>query len=452
MRTAIPLTGSMLERLFELKSNGTTVRRELIAGATTFAAMSYILAVNPAILSDGTGMDRNALITTTALASAGITALMAILTNYPFAVAPGMGLNAFFTFTLVRGAGIPWPAALGIVFCSGILFLLLTVTGLRASLIRALPQELKVAISAGIGLFIAFIGLQNGGLVVHNDTTLVTLGNLRQPAALAVVGGIILAGILSHRRTPGALFLTLLAITVCGFWIPSASGPGCLTRLPESGRWVSWPPSLSPLFLKFDLAWFWSHWRQAVPLVLTLLFLDVFDNLGTLIGLGQRAGYLDGAGNLPRVGRVLTADATAAIVGSALGTSTVTSYIESAAGIESGGRTGLTAIAVAGCFLGALFLGPLIGIIPAAATAPVLVVVGISMMQGLRTLNLEDPGTSIPVGVTVLAMPLTFSIAEGLALGFVVHVGILLGTGRIREIRPLSWILTVLFVMQWVTR
>ncbi len=442
----------MLERLFRLRSNGTTARRELVAGMTTFAAMAYILAVNPAILSDGTGMDRNALITATALSSALITALMALLTNYPFAVAPGMGLNAFFTFTLVRGSGIPWPAALGIVFYSGILFLVLTVTGLRASLIRSLPHELKVAISAGIGLFIAFIGLQNGGIVVHHDATLVTLGNLRQPAALTVIGGIILAGILCHRRVPGALFLTLLVITTAGLWIPGASGSGTLTRLPDSGRWISWPPSLEPLFLKFDLAWFWTHWRQALSLVLTLLFLDVFDNLGTLIGLGQRAGYLDEHGNLPKLGRVLTADAGAAIVGSALGTSTVTSYIESAAGIESGGRTGLTGIAVAVCFLMSLFLGPLIGIIPAAATAPVLVVVGIFMMQGLRSIDLDDLSKAIPVGVTVLAMPLTFSIAEGLALGFVVHIGILLGLGRHRQIQPLSWILTLLFVVQWMTR
>ena len=442
----------MLERLFQLRSNGTTIRGELVAGMTTFAAMAYILAVNPAILSDGTGMDRGALITATALSSALITALMALLTNYPFAVAPGMGLNAFFTFTLVRGAGIPWPAALGIVFYSGILFLLLTITGLRARLIHSLPHELKVAISAGIGLFIAFIGLQNGGIVVHHDATLVTLGNLRQPAVLTVIAGIILAGVLCHRRTPGALFITLLGITAAGFWIPNTSGSGVLTRLPESGNWISRPPSLEPLFLKLDLGWFWSHWRQALPLVLTLLFLDVFDNLGTLIGLGQRAGYLDEHGNLPRLGRVLTADAGAAIVGSALGTSTVTSYIESAAGIESGGRTGLTGLAVAGCFLLSLFLGPLIAIIPTAATAPVLVVVGILMMQGLNDLDLKDPSHAIPVGVTLLGMPLTFSIAEGIALGFVVHIGILVGTGRLREIRPLSWILAFLFMAQWLTR
>jgi adenine/guanine/hypoxanthine permease len=442
----------MWERLFQLRSNGTTIRTELVAGMTTFAAMAYILAVNPAILSDGTGMDRQALITATALSSALITALMALMTNYPFAVAPGMGLNAFFTFTLVRGAGIPWPAALGIVFYSGILFLLLTVTGLRASLIRSLPHELKVAISAGIGLFIAFIGLQNGGVVVHHAATLVTLGNLRQPAVLVVIAGMILAGVLCHRRTPGALFITLLVITAAGFWIPNPSGSGMLTRLPASGAWISWPPSLEPLFLKLDLGWGWSHWRQALPLVLTLLFLDVFDNLGTLIGLGQRAGYLNADGDLPRLGRVLAADAGAAIVGSTLGTSTVTSYIESAAGIESGGRTGLTGIAVAGCFLLSLFLGPLIGIIPTAATAPVLVVVGILMMQGLRSLDFEDLSKAIPVGVTVLAMPLTFSIAEGLALGFVVHIGILVGLGRHRQIRPLSWILTLLFVAQWMTR
>jgi len=442
----------MLDRLFQLRSNGTTIRTELVAGMTTFAAMAYILAVNPAILSDGTGMDRQALVTATALSSALVTMLMAFLTNYPFAVAPGMGLNAFFTFTLVRGAGIPWPAALGIVFYSGILFLLLTITGLRARLIHSLPHELKVAISAGIGLFIAFIGLQNGGVVVHHDATLVTLGNLKQPAVLTVIAGIILAGVLCHRRTPGALFITLLVITVAGFWIPNASGSGALTRLPDSGNWISRPPSLEPLFLKFDLGWFWSHWRQALPLVLTLLFLDVFDNLGTLIGLGQRAGYLDEHGNLPRLGRVLTADAGAAIVGSALGTSTVTSYIESATGIESGGRTGLTGIAVAGCFLLSLFLGPLIAIVPAVATAPVLVVVGILMMQGLHDLDLKDPTQVIPVGVTILGMPLTFSIAEGLALGFVIHIGILVGLGRHRQIQPLSWILTLLFVAQWMSR
>jgi AGZA family xanthine/uracil permease-like MFS transporter len=267
-----------------------------------------------------------------------------------------------------------------------------------------------------------------------------------------VIAGMILAGVLCHRRTPGALFITLLVITAAGFWIPNPSGSGMLTRLPASGAWISWPPSLEPLFLKLDLGWGWSHWRQALPLVLTLLFLDVFDNLGTLIGLGQRAGYLNADGDLPRLGRVLAADAGAAIVGSTLGTSTVTSYIESAAGIESGGRTGLTGIAVAGCFLLSLFLGPLIGIIPTAATAPVLVVVGILMMQGLRSLDFEDLSKAIPVGVTVLAMPLTFSIAEGLALGFVVHIGILVGLGRHRQIRPLSWILTLLFVAQWMTR
>lgn len=441
----------MLDALFKLKENNTTVGREMQAGLTTFAAMAYILAVNPAILANA-GMDKAALVTVTAVTAALATALMALLTNYPIALAPGMGINAFFTFTIVLGKGVPWTEALGMVFVNGVVFLALSLTGWRERIIAAIPHSLKLAITAGIGLFIAFIGLQNGGVVIHHDATLVTLGNLRQPAVLTVIAGIILAGVLCHRRIPGALFITLLGITAAGFWIPNASGSGVLTRLPESGNWISRPPSLEPLFLKLDLGWFWSHWRQVLPLVLTLLFLDVFDNLGTLIGLGQRAGYLDEHGNLPRLGRVLTADAGAAIVGSALGTSTVTSYIESAAGIESGGRTGLTGLAVAGCFLLSLFLGPLIAIIPTAATAPVLVVVGILMMQGLNDLDLKDPSQAIPVGVTLLGMPLTFSIAEGIALGFVVHIGILVGTGRLREIRPLSWILAFLFMAQWLTR
>jgi adenine/guanine/hypoxanthine permease len=441
----------VLERVFRLQANGTTVRRELVAGVTTFAAMAYILAVNPMVLSDGTGMDRGALITATALASAIMTVLMALATNYPFALAPGMGLNAFFTYTLVRGAGIPWQAALGLVFYSGVLFLLLTVTGVRKRLIAAIPHELKVAISCGIGLFIAFIGLKNGGLVVKSDATLLTLGRLDQPATVLVLFGIILAAVLMVRRIPGGLMLTVLILTGIGFWIPSPTGAGMLSQWPEHG-WISAPASLSSLFLKFDLGWFWDHWRMALPLVLTLLFVDVFDNLGTLLGLGQRVGYLDDQGNLPRLGRALTADAGAAMIGSALGTSTVTSYIESAAGIEAGGRTGLTAWVVSACFLMALVFSPVIALIPAAATAPILVVVGVFMMQSLTTLDLSDLTKAAPVVVTLLAMPLTFSIAEGLALGFVVYVGLMAGVGRAREVTPISWVLGVLFLLQLVTR
>jgi AGZA family xanthine/uracil permease-like MFS transporter len=436
----------VLERVFQLTQHRTTLRRELVAGLTTFAAMAYILAVNPGILGQ-TGMDRGALITATALASALMTAVMALATNYPIALAPGMGLNAFFTFGLCLGAKIPWQAALGLVFYSGVLFLLLTLTGIRKKLIEAIPHELKLAITCGIGLFIAFIGLKGGGIIVASPPTLVSLGDLHQPGPLLVLGGIVLTAVLVWRKVPGAIILVIGVITVLGFFLKTTGADGKvlpLTSAPEAI--VAMPASLAPTFLQLDLGYFWSHWRQCLPLLLALLFVDLFDNMGTLIGVCQRAGLLDKDGNLPKLGRALTADATAAMVGSTLGTSTVTSYIESAAGVEAGGRTGLTALTTAGCFLLALFLSPLIAIIPAAATAPALVIVGVFMMQSVAELDLKDFGKAVPAVVTMLAMPLTFSIAEGIALGFVVYVLFSLGTGRAKEVKPLAWVLGALFL------
>lgn len=437
----------MLERFFQLQSHGTTVRRELVAGLTTFAAMAYILAVNPAILGQ-TGMDRGALITATALASALMTAVMALATNYPLALAPGMGLNAFFTFTLCLTAKIPWQAALGLVFYGGVIFFALSVTGVRQKLIEAIPRELKLAITCGIGLFIAFIGLKGAGVIVANPATLVSLGDLRGAAPLLTLGGIVMAATLVWRKVPGAIVLTVLALAAAGLFL---DGPGgAVTAHPD--RWIGLPASLGPSFCKLDLGYFWAHWRECLPLLLTLLFVDLFDNMGTLIAVCQRAGLLDVEGRLPRLGRALMADAAAAMVGSVIGTSTVTSYIESAAGVEAGGRTGLAALATSACFLLALVFNPVIAVIPAAATAPALVIVGVFMMQSLVELDLADFRKAVPAVVTMIAMPLTFSIAEGLALGFVVYVGLNLLTGAARKVTPLAYALGALFLWQLISR
>jgi adenine/guanine/hypoxanthine permease len=438
----------MLERWFQLAAHGTNVRREIVGGLTTFAAMAYILAVNPGILSEA-GIDKGALITATALASAIMTVVMALATNYPIALAPGMGLNAFFTFGICLGAKIPWPAALGIVFYSGVVFFVLSVTGIRRKIISAIPHELKLAITCGIGLFIAFIGLKNGGVIVASPPTLVSLGNFREAGPLMVLFGIVLAAVLVWRKVPGAIVITVIALTGIGFLLRGPDGKP-LTSVPTAV--VSMPASLGPTFLKLDLGYFWQHWKECLPLMLALLFVDLFDNMGTLIGVCQRAGLLDADGNLPKIGRALTADATAAMVGSTLGTSTVTSYIESAAGVEAGGRTGLTAITTAFCFLGALFLTPLIAVIPSVATAPALVIVGVFMMQSVAELDLRDFSKAVPAVITMLAMPLTFSIAEGIALGFVVYVSFNLLTGRARQVTPLAYVLAALFLAHLVFR
>jgi AGZA family xanthine/uracil permease-like MFS transporter len=437
----------MLERFFALKDHQTSVSREVVAGLTTFAAMAYILAVNPSILST-TGMDKGALITATAVASGVMTTVMALATNYPIALAPGMGLNAFFAFTLCGAKGIPWQAALGLVFYSGLIFLALSVTGLRKRLVEAIPIELKLAITAGIGFFIAFIGLKNGGVVVANPATFVGLGDLSKPGPLLVIAGIIATAILVTRKIPGAIILVILALTLVGLIVPSPDGKGMITALPNGI--VNLPASLAPTFLKLDLTYFWKNFLDAIPVVLSILFVDLFDNMGTLIGVSKRAGLLDKSGNLPKIGQAFMADAGAAMFGSSLGTSTVTSYIESAAGVEAGGRTGLTVIATACCFFLALFFAPLILIIPSVATAPALVIVGAFMMQGLAELDLRDFEKAAPAFITILAMPLAFSISEGIAFGLLTYVGLKLGTGKSKEVGALTYVLAVLFILHFL--
>jgi adenine/guanine/hypoxanthine permease len=437
----------MLERFFSLEEHRTSVSREVLAGLTTFAAMAYILAVNPSILST-TGMDKGALITATALASAVMTAVMALATNYPIALAPGMGLNAFFAFTLCGAKGIPWQAALGLVFYSGLIFLLLSVSGLRKRLIAAIPIELKLAITGGIGFFIAFIGLKNGGVIVANPATFVGLGDLSKPGPLLVIAGIIATSVLVTRKTPGAIILVIVALTIIGLFVPASDGKGMLTPLPNGI--LNLPASLAPTFLKLDLGYFWTNFLSALPVVLAILFVDLFDNMGTLIGVSKRAGLLDEEGNLPKIGRALMADAGAAMFGSTLGTSTVTSYIESAAGVEAGGRTGLTVIATASCFLLALFLTPLILIIPAVATSPALVIVGAFMLQGLAELDLKDFEKTVPAFVTILIMPLAFSISEGIAFGLLTYVGLKIGTGKFKQVSVVTYVLAVLFLLHFL--
>jgi len=434
---------STLARFFRLAENRSSVKQEITAGITTFAAMAYILAVNPVVLS-AAGMDKGAVITATALASALMTAAMALATNYPIALAPGMGMNAFFAYTICINMGIPWQPALAMTFISGSLFLVLSLSGIRRRIMDALPLELKLAISAGIGLFIAFIGLKNGGVIVSDPVTFVRIGNLASFPCLMVLGGIILAAVLVWRKVHGAIILTVLTLTVIGLFVPANEAGQPLVSRPES--WMAMPASLAPTFLKFDFQYVFANFAKCLPLILAILFVDVFDNMGTLIGVTSRAGLLDSKGNLPRVGRVLAADASAAMVGACLGTSTVTSYIESAAGVEEGGRTGLTALVVAGCFLLALFFHPLFLAIPAIATAPALVIVGIFMMQSMAKLDLGDFAKAVPAVLTIILMPLSFSISEGLSIGFLAYVALMIGIGRAREVTWIGYVLALLFL------
>ena len=431
----------MLNRLYQLDQSGTTVGREIQAGATTFAAMAYILAVNPAILA-AAGMPQAALITVTARTSAVSTLLMGFLTNYPLALAPGMGINAYFAFTVCLGLGVPWQSALGLVFVNGVIFLALSVTGVREKIIAAIPHQLKLAITCGIGLFIAFIGLKNGGIVVSNPATFVTHGDFGSPAVLLCFGGILLTAVLVARRIPGAIILSILAVTAVGLLVSNGKG-GTVTTMPSA--LFSAPASPAPTMLQLNFDLLMHDFGKALPIILTLLLVDMFDNIGTLIGVTQRAGLLDRDGKLPKAGRALVADSLAAILSSLFGTSTVVSYIESASGVEAGGRTGLTGATTAILFLLALFLTPVILAIPAAATAPALVIVGVFMFQSVAQLKLDDFAETAPAFLIIAGIPLSFSIAEGIGLGLIAYAVLHLGTGRARQASPLTYVLALIF-------
>jgi AGZA family xanthine/uracil permease-like MFS transporter len=426
----------MLDHWFALTANGTTVRTELVAGATTYLTMAYIVFVNPLILADA-GMDRGAVFVATCLASALATLLMALFANYPLALAPGMGINAYFAYGVVKGLHYSWEVALGAVFLSGLLFLILSLTRLRAWLVDAIPRSQKMAISAGIGLFLGIIALKDAGIVVASKETLVTLGDLKTPAALLAGAGFLVMVALDHRAVPGAIILAVLATAAAGILLHVSPFFGIAAA----------PPSLAPTFLQLDLRAAWD--AGLATIVFVFLFVDLFDNTGTLIGVAHRAGLLDEDGRLPRAGRAFSAAALAAMSGALLGTSTVTSYIESAAGVKAGGRTGLVGVTVAALFLLTLFLAPLAQSVPAYATAPALLFVACLMARGLAELDWDDPTEYAPAVVTALAMPLTFSIANGIALGFISYAAVKLLSGRFSEASVSMLVLAALFVVKY---
>ncbi len=425
----------MLEKLFQLKAHNTNVRTEILAGVTTFLTMAYILFVNPAILGE-TGMDKGAIFVATCLAAAIGSALMGLIANYPIALAPGMGLNAFFTYTVVLHMGHTWQVALGAVFISATLFFLLSIFRIREWIVNSIPLPLRSAIAAGIGLFLALIALHNAGIVVDNPATLVGMGDLKQPSViLATLGFFLIVG-LESLKVRGAVLIGILAVTVASI----AMG------VTPFGGVVSMPPSLAPTFLQLDIAGALDV--GLISVIFAFLFVDLFDNSGTLIAVAKRAGLMGKDGHMPKMGRALIADSTAAMAGSLLGTSTTTSYIESAAGVSAGGRTGLTAIVVAVLFLLALFFAPLAGSVPAFATAPALLFVAVLMASGLAEINWDDVTEAAPVVVTALAMPLTYSIANGIAFGFISWTAVKLISGRHRDLNPALVILSILFVIK----
>ncbi|PKI02960.1 NCS2 family permease [Glaciecola sp. 33A] len=434
-----------LDKTFSLSQHATTVKTEIIAGLTTFAAMSYILIVNPSILGLS-GMPVAGLITVTALAACVGTLLMAWLTNYPIALAPGMGLNAFFAFTICLTREIPWEAALGIVFYNGILFLLLTLSGLRQKIADAIPAALKIGVQCGIGLFIAFIGLKNAELIIDNQATFVGLGDLSQPEILLAFLGIIFTIVLVIKKVTGAILISIATLTVIGLFVPIEGG--YLTAMPDGI--VGLPAPISDTFFAMDLRYPIVNFATTWDLIFALMFVNMFDTIGTLIGVSKRAKLVDSNGKLPKMGHAMTADAASSVVGAAFGTSPVTSYVESAAGVSAGGRTGLTAVVVAICFLLALFLSPLMLVIPIMATTPALVMVGIFMMDSIKELDFSDLASVATASIALMAMPLTFSISEGIALGFITYVGIKVGTGEFKKVSLITYFMAAVFLLRYI--
>jgi AGZA family xanthine/uracil permease-like MFS transporter len=426
----------MLEKFFHLKENNTTVRTELIAGITTFMTMSYIIFVNPSILAE-TGMDFGAVMVATIVASSTAMLLMGLWVNYPIALAPGMGLNAYFTYSVCLGMGYPWQTALGAVFISGVLFLVLTFLKIRQLVVDSIPNSIKLATAAGIGLFIAFIGLQNAALVKGNPQTLVTLGQFTQPSALLTLFGVMVIAALMQLKVRGAILYGILL----NWFI------GLVFGLIEYQGIFSLPPNPAPTFLKLSLSGIWSE--GLLTIIFAFFFVDLFDSTGTLVGVAEQGGFIKSDGSFPRVERALTTDAAGTIAGSLMGTSTVTAYIESASGIAEGGRTGLTTVFVAILFLFSLFLSPLAKSIPTFATAPALIVVGSLMMKQLTKLPWDDVSEMIPAFAVMLFMPLTYSIANGIAMGFIFYPIVKALSGKFRDIHWLTWILCFLFLFRF---
>ena len=425
----------MLEKLFQLEASGTTVRREVIAGLTTFLTMAYIIFVNPSILQIA-GMDFGAVFMATCLAAAFGSAFMGLYANYPIALAPGMGLNAYFTFGVVKGMGYTWEVALGAVFISGLLFLVISLVKIREMIVNAIPMSMKLGIAAGIGLFLAIIALKNANVVAAHPATYVTMGDVKSLPVLLSAFGFALIAALSARRVPGAIIISILLVTVMA--IPLG--------LTEFKGIASAPPSMAPTFLKMDIKGALEVGLWAI--IFVFLFVDLFDNTGTLIGVAHRGGFLDKDGKLPRIGKALVVDSASASVGAVLGTSTTTSYIESTAGVDAGGRTGLTAVVVALCFVLAIFFAPLAGTVPAFATAPALLYVACLMAMSFKDLDWEDVTEFVPAVITAITMPLTFSIAHGIGIGFICYAAIKVLSGRAGEMKIAVPIIAALFAIK----
>lgn len=418
----------ILENYFKISERGSTVKQEIIGGITTFLAMSYIIFVNPAILGDA-GMDRGALITVTCLASALATLLSGVWANAPFALAPGMGLNAFFTYTLVLGKGVPWQTALGIVFISGFFFLILSIGGVREKIANAIPLPLKIAVGGGIGMFITLIGLKNMGVVVANDATLVALGPITTTVLIGIVG-LIVSMVLEIERVKGGMLIGIIVSTILAFITGNVDVPS---------QFISMPPSAAPIAMKLDIIGAFK--LSLIGPIFSFMFVDLFDTLGTLISCSKQMGMVDEKGHIQGLGKMLYTDVSATIAGAMMGTSTVTTFVESAAGVAIGARTGFASVITALMFIGALFFSPIVGVVPAYATAPALIIVGGYMFKNVKDLDFTDMKSLFPAFIIIVAMPLTYSISIGLSLGFLAYILLHLVTGDFKKIN-----FTLLFI------
>ena len=450
-----------MEKLFKLKEHNTTVKTEVMAGITTFLTMAYILAVNPNMLS-ASGMDNGAVFTATALASALATFIMAFWANYPIALSAGMGLNAYFAYTVclgqLQGIDDPWKVALAAVLVEGIIFIILSFFKLRETIVNAIPENLKYGITSGIGLFIAFVGLKGAGVVVSDDSTLVALGNFGRPEVALCLIGILVIAVMNHYNVKGSILWGILITWILGIiaqltgWYVVDPDAGAASLIPSLSASSFIPPSISSTFCKFDFAWIGSHVSEFVVIVFSFLFVDMFDTIGTVIGVAEKADLLDEDGNLPRVGRVLMADAIGTVAGSMLGTSTVTSFVESSSGVAEGGKTGLTAMTTGILFLVALFLSPIFLAIPSFATAPALVIVGFFMASSIKKMEFDgDLADAVGGYLAFLMMPLTYSIANGIMFGVLAWFIIKVCTGQLKKIHPVMYIVCALFIIRVIT-
>lgn len=433
------MNSSFLERKFSLTRRGTNARTEFLAGLTTFMTMSYILIVNPTMLGKA-GMDQGGVFTATIISSVIAMLFMGLYANFPFALSAGMGLNAFFTFSIVIGMGHDWSYALTAVFLEGIIFIFLSIFKVREALFKAIPLQLKNAVSVGIGLFIAMIGATNSGIVVANESTFLALGNLVSKEVLVTFFSLLIMGILSAKKVKGALLYGIIGGTVLGLILG-------VTQLPSQGI-LSLPPSLKPVAFKL-------HWDNIFTLdmfsvMFTFLFVDIFDTLGTITGVATKANMLDEKGNLPGIGKALLSDAIGTVVGALLGTSTITTFVESASGVTDGGRTGLTSLSVAFFFFLSLFLFPLFSIVPSQATAAALIIVGLFMMSPIKNIDLDDYTESLPAFLTIIMMPFAYSIAEGISIGMISYVFLKVTTGKYKDVSPVMYILAIVFIVRYI--